>query len=66
MVWRLTTSFEAIISTTDRTIVGAEAMKVHDFDKDGIHEIFIPLTATRTDDHSTTEILLLNYKNSWS
>ncbi len=64
MVWRLTTSFEAIIGTTDRTIVGAEAMKVHDFDKDGIHEILIPLTAQRTDDHSTTEILLLNYTSN--
>jgi hypothetical protein len=61
MVWSLTTSFEEIVVTTDRRIIGAEVMKVHDFDKNGTNEIFIPLTANRTDDHTPTEILLLNY-----
>ena len=64
MVWNLTTSFEAIIGTAARPIIGAEVMKVHDFDKDGTNEIFIPLTATRTDDHTPTEILLLNYTSN--
>ena len=61
MVWRLTTSFDPIFNTTTRNMTGAEAMVVHDFNKDGTNEIVIPLTAQRTEDSAPSEILILNY-----